>query len=166
MKNENGELKHKEFLAEPGIDSRRELAERLVKDVPENACVLVYNKGFENGVIQKLAIQYPDLSEKLLKISENLKDLMLPFSRRMYYAKEMEGSYSIKEVLPALFPNDEILSYKNLEIIHNGTDAMSLYEGLEKKSKEEQEKIKKALLEYCKLDTLAMVKILEKLKQL
>ena len=161
----NGELKHKEFLAEAGVDPRRKLAEQLVDDIPENVCVTAYNMGFEKSVITKLAEQYEDLREHLLKIKDNIQDLIIPFRNRMYYAKEMEGSYSIKKVLPALFPDDPDLNYKNLDIVHNGREASSIFSTLDNKSKEEQEEIRKSLLKYCKLDTLAMVKLWEKLKE-
>ena len=73
----------------------------------------------------------------------------------------MEGSYSIKYVLPSLFPDDPELDYHKLQLVHNGEEAMSAFAELEKKAKEEQEKIRKSLSEYCKLDTLAMIKIWE-----
>ena len=82
----------------------------------------------------------------------------------MYYCKEMQGSYSIKYVLPALFPDDPELDYHNLPLVHNGGEAMSVFATLDKKTKDEQEKIRQGLLAYCKLDTYAMVKIWEKLK--
>lgn len=166
IEKEDGELQHKEFLAKTGIDPRRSLAERLVTDIPSNACVLAYNMKFEKMVIKQLAEIYEDLREDLMLIYENMKDLMIPFDERMYYTKEMEGSYSIKYVLPALFPNAPELDYHNLNIVHNGGEAMSAFAELEKKSKEEQEIIRRSLLEYCKLDTLAMVKIWGKLKEI
>ena len=166
IEKEDGELQHKEFLAKTGIDPRRSLAERLVTDIPSNACVSAYNMKFEKMVIKQLAEIYEDLREDLMLIYENMKDLMIPFDERMYYTKEMEGSYSIKYVLPALFPNAPELDYHNLNIVHNGGEAMSAFAELEKKSKEEQERIRRSLLEYCKLDTFAMVKIWGKLKEI
>ena len=163
--NENGKLKHAEFLAEAGIDPRRMLAERLVSDIPDNVCVTAYNMSFEKTVIKHLAEQFGDLREHLLKIRENIKDLMIPFEKRWYYIKEMEGSYSIKYVLPALFPNNPQLDYHNLPVVHNGGEASSTFADLHNKSKEEQDIIRNGLLEYCKLDTLAMVKVWEKLKE-
>ena len=161
---ENEELHHKEFLAEAGVDPRRKLAEQLVKDIPTNVCVLAYNMRFEKMVIKELAEVFEDLRDTLIKIHDNIQDLMIPFYERMYYCKEMQGSYSIKYVLPALFPNDDELDYHRLPVVHNGSEAMSVFANLNEKSKEEQEIIRKGLLEYCKLDTLAMVKIWEKLK--
>ena len=161
----NGKLHHKEFLAESGIDPRRELAERLVEDIPKDVCVLAYNMSFEKTVIKKLANYYQDLHDDLMKIHDNIKDLMIPFYNRNYYVKEMKGSYSIKYVLPALFPDDPELDYHNLPVVHNGGEASDAFLSLASLSKEEQEKIRNGLLVYCKLDTFAMVKIWEKLKE-
>lgn len=159
-------LKHKEFLAEAGTDPRRTLAEQLIKDIPKDVTTLAYNMGFEKGVIKRLAKLYPDLSEHLMNIHDNIKDLMIPFQKGYYYTKDMHGSYSIKYVLPALFPDDPSLNYKNLDLIHNGGEAMSSFQDLINKTKEEQKYIRERLLRYCELDTYAMVKIYEKLKEI
>ena len=161
--NEEGELQHKEFLAEPDVDPRRQLAEQLVKDIPKNRCVLAYNMSFEKSVIKKLAEIYPDLQEHLMNIYINIKDLMIPFRDRSYYSKKMHGSFSIKKVLPSLFPNDESLNYQNLDLVHNGGEAMDKFASLSSMSKEEYEYTRERLLRYCELDTYAMVKILKKI---
>ena len=158
-----GELKHKEFLAEAGIDPRRSLAETLVKDIPIDVCTLAYNMGFEKMVISDLAELYPDLSKHLLNIHENMKDLRVPFQKRNYYNRLMKGRNTIKYVLPALFPNDPELDYHNLEGVHNGSEAMNAFANLDKLSKEEQLIVRNNLLKYCGLDTYAMVKIYYKL---
>ena len=163
LENENGALKHTEFLAKINTDPRRDLAESLIKDIPKNTCVIAYNSCFEKMIIKRLASLYPDLSEHLMNIYNNIKDLMVPFKNRSYYIKEMQGSYSIKYVLPALFPNDRNLDYHALDNIHNGSEAMNSFKNLKNMTKEEQEEIRKDLLKYCELDTLAMVKIYEKL---
>lgn len=166
LKSSTSTLEHKEFLAEPGIDPRRSLAEKLVSDIPVNTCVLAYNMMFEKMVIKNLANIYPDLKEHLMNIYENIKDLMIPFKNRDYYTKNMHGSYSIKYVLPALFPNDPSLDYHNLEMIHNGSEAMNTFAELGKMDKTKQEEVRKCLLKYCELDTYAMVKIWEYLKNI
>ena len=162
---EGGELQHKEFLAEPDEDPRRKLAEQLVNDIPMNVCTTAYNMGFEKRVIRELAEVFSDLSEHLLNIRENIKDLMIPFHKRYYYTKAMEGQYTIKKVLPALYPNEPALNYHNLEEIHNGSEASATFINLGKKSKEEQERTRANMLKYCGLDTYAMVKVWEKLKE-
>ena len=165
LEKENSILNHKEFLAKEDIDPRRSLAESLVNDIPKDVCILAYNMTFEKSVIKNLAYLYPDLKEHLLNIYNNIKDLMIPFYKRDYYTKDMLGSYSIKYVLPALFPEDENLNYHNLELIHNGSEAMNAYANLGNLSKEEREIVRHNLLKYCELDTYAMVKIWEKLKE-
>lgn len=73
IESENGELKHKEFLGVSGEDPRRTLAEQLVADIPENACVLAYNRGFERGRIKELSKFFPDLADRLMKIHTNIQ---------------------------------------------------------------------------------------------
>ena len=163
IESENGELKHKEFLGESGTDPRRPIAERLVADIPTNATVIVYNISFESERLKELADLFPDLSEHLLKVRENLVDLLKPFNKGYFYNRAMGGSISLKSVLPALFPNDPSLDYHNLEGVHNGGEAMDIFPKLKDMDKNEQEKARKELLEYCKLDTLATVKIWQKL---
>ena len=161
----NDELKHKEFLSEPDIDPRRKLAESLVKDIPKDVCVLAYNMAFEKMVIKELAILYEDLSDHLMNIYKNIKDLMIPFKDRYYYSKNMHGIYSIKYVLPALYPNDPSLDYKNLDLVHNGSEAMNMFANMCNLDKDKQKELKNSLLKYCELDTFAMVKIFYKLKE-
>ena len=84
---------------------------------------------------------------------------------RYYYTKEMQGSYSIKYVLPALFPNEPSLNYAHLEGVHNGGEASSTFLAMQKMKDSEREIWRKRLLAYCKLDTYAMVKVLDKLKE-
>ncbi|AJC84251.1 DUF2779 domain-containing protein [Campylobacter peloridis] len=158
-------LEHKEFLSECGIDPRYELAKNLINDIPKDVCVLAYNASFEKGVIRNLALAFPEFSEHLLNIEKNIKDLMIPFQNKDYYHYKMQGSYSIKKVLPALIPDME-QAYKNLDLIHNGSEAMQSFEAMQNMSENEKKAYRQALLEYCKLDTLAMVKILKHLEEL
>lgn len=71
----------------------------------------------------------------------------------------MGGSFSIKSVLPALFPDDPELDYHNLEGVHNGGEAMSIYPKIKDMTPEEQQIARHNLLKYCELDTYAMVKV-------
>lgn len=166
IRNENSELEHMEFLGIEGTDPRRMLAERLVKDIDSNGSVIVYNMRFEKTVLKNLASLYPDLASDLMRIHDNIIDLMKPFKDRDYYTKGMKGSYSIKYVLPSLFPDDPSLNYHNLNLIHNGSEAMNAFNTLVDYSDEQRAIIRKNLLEYCKLDTYAMVKIWQKLNEI
>lgn len=163
---ENGELLHKEYLAPSKGNPMRPLAEQMCKDIPADACVIVFNRAFEQTRIREMAQAFPDLEAKLMVIRENVRDLLVPFSKGYYYLPSMGGSFSIKSVLPALFPNDPELDYHALdEICQNGGMAMNLFPQLQDMNPAEEERARRALLEYCHLDTLAMVKVLEKLYQ-
>ncbi len=163
IEEKGGELKHKEFLAESGTDPRRALAEQLCADIPMNVCVTAYNKAFECTRIRELAETYPDLSEHLLNIRDNIVDLLVPFQSGWYYNRAMKGSFSIKSVLPAIFPDDPSLNYHNLEGVHNGGEAMTIFPKIKDMNPEEQQKARHNLLKYCELDTYAMVKVWEEL---
>ena len=157
---------HREFLApNDGSDPRRHLAEQLCKDIPMNVCTLAYNKGFECGRIKELASLYPDLAVHLLNIRDHIQDLLTPFQSGYYYVPAMHGSFSIKSVLPALFPDEPSLNYHNLdERCQNGGNAMTLFPAIKFMEPEEAAASREALLRYCELDTWAMVKVWEKLK--
>ena len=165
IEEEDGPLMHKEFLAMPGRDPRRELAERLCRDIPLGACTLAYNMTFEKSRIKELAELYPDLADHLMDIYGNIVDLMVPFRMKHYYTKAMRGSYSIKSVLPALFPDDPALDYHNLEGVHNGTEASAAFAAMGKMDPDELAACRENLLKYCGLDTFAMVRVLEKLRE-
>lgn len=166
INNEGGELLHKEYLSESGIDPRRGVAEALCRDIQKDACIIVYNETFERTVLKNLAEYFPDLSDHLSNIRDHIVDLYEPFSKGGCYNKAMGKSFSIKSVLPALYPDDPACDYHNLDGVQNGGDAMTIFPKLKDMSAEEQEKNRKALLKYCELDTLATVKVLEKLQEL
>lgn len=165
IEHEDGRLEHREFLAKEGTDPRRALAESLCRDFPTDVCVLAYNMSFEKRVLATLANVFPDLADHLLAIRENIRDLMIPFQKQYYYTRAMQGSYSIKYVLPALYPDDPELDYHSLEEIHHGGEASSAFADLVNRTPEEIEKTRQNLLKYCGLDTYAMVKVLTKLKE-
>jgi hypothetical protein len=105
------------------------------------------------------------LSDHLLAIRENIHDLMVPFQQQQYYSKAMQGRWSIKYVLPALYPGDPGLDYHALEGVHNGGEASETFADLPNHTPEEIKVMRQNLLKYCCLDTLAMVKVLEKLRE-
>ena len=163
---EDGTLEHKEFLAKEGTDPRRALAESLCNDIPMNVCGLAYNMSFERMVMKGLAETFTDLSEHLMNIRENMHDLMIPFQKQYWYTEAMQGSYSIKYVLPALYPGDPSLDYHNLDQVHNGGEASDAFARMAFLSPEEIAELRDNLLKYCGLDTFAMVKVLGKLKEI
>lgn len=163
---EGATLEHKEFLAEPNGDPRRALAEQLTRDIPRGACVVAYNMTFERSVLAELAEQFPDLAPQLLEYSENARDIMSPFHERAYYDRAMRGSYSLKYVTPALFPDEKEADYRNLEGVHNGSEAMDVFPRMKYMTAEELQNARRQLLIYCGYDTLNTVKIWQELVRL
>ena len=149
-----------------GSDPRRALAEDLCNHIPKGVCTLAYNMSFEKGRIKELAKAFPDLSDHLIDIHDHIIDLIEPFRAGQYYLPAMGGSFSIKSLLPALFPNDPDLDYHNLPgTVHNGSEAMALFPEIAGKTPTEQAADRESLLQYCNLDTWAMVKVWKKLQE-
>jgi hypothetical protein len=117
LQGEHSDLGHTEFLAPPNTDPRGPLVEKLVGDIPEQACVLAYNASFEKTILNQLADWFPEHRQALEIIIANLLDLATPFRNRDVYRWEMKGSYSQKMVLPALIPS---MTYQGMEIGDGG----------------------------------------------
>jgi hypothetical protein len=157
---QEGDLQHDEFLAMPRTDPRKGLVEKLVSEITDDACVLAYSSGFEIARLRDLAGWFPEYAAKIEKIIANTRDLAAPFRSYHVYRWEQQGSYSLKNVLPAMVPD---FNYDHLDV-QNGGMAMDAYAAMNQTDDpDEISKIRQSLLEYCKLDTLAMVKILERL---
>ena len=165
IEEEGGELKHKEFLAEPEDDPRRALCEGLCRDIPKDVDVVVFNKTFECTRLKEMAEAFPDLADHLLNICNNIVDLLVPFRSGWYYKREIGNTYSIKSVLPALCPDDPALDYHALDQVHHGGEAMTIFPAMVNMTPEERARTRHNLLKYCELDTLAMVKVWEELKR-
>jgi hypothetical protein len=156
----NSEIIHREYLANPKEDPRIGFIEQLIRDCGDIGDVIVYNIGFERGKLNDLIKVFPQYKDELEEIVNRLKDLMIPFQQKWYYTPEMKGSYSIKYVLPALVPE---LSYDGLPIKEGGAASNTFLSMVNGTFDGDFEETRIQLLEYCKLDTYAMVKILDKL---
>ena len=152
---------HFEFLTKDRNDPRREFIASLCDVLGECGSIVVYNAAFESQRLSELAARLPEFAERIKGIQARLWDL-LPLIRNNVYHPAFAGSYSLKSVLPALVPE---MSYGGMEVA-NGQDAGLAWESLLRDAGDqaERERLRKALLDYCRQDTLALVKILEKLK--
>jgi len=163
----DGSLEHKEFLGDENSDPREALAKQMLQDITQEGSIVAFNQSFEQTQIKNLADVCRNIQDELLALNERFVDLARPFQNKHYYHPKFNGKYSIKVVLPTLFPDDPELDYKKLGSIQNGGDAMNTFANLHLlKDKTKLEEIKKDLLAYCHLDTLAMVRIWERLHSL
>ncbi len=156
-----GAIKHEAFLDTTGQDPRRAFAEALLAACGESGPIIVYYQAFERSILTGLIRLFPDLASSLQAIHDRIFDL-LPVLKQHYYHPQMKGSWSIKKVLPCLVPE---LSYASLGSVQEGTQAQAVYLDIITGDLAEQEiKSRRTdLLDYCRLDTLAMVKIVEKI---
>lgn len=157
---EQGVLGHREFLHEGTDDPRRAFAESLLEVLGQQGSIVVYSP-YESRIIRETAQALPNLSEDLDQLQERLFDL-LPAVRTHVYHPEFHGSFSIKAVLPALVPT---LSYDGLEIADGTSASVAFAEMLGTDTTESRRtELRSACLEYCKLDTLAMVELFKTLR--
>lgn len=158
----DGKIEHFEYLADDLKNATKELLVSLKSQIKPIGNVVVWYESFEKSRNNELAELHPEFNDFLKYLNSRVFDLMKIF-KKDYLHPEFKGSASIKKVLPILVPE---LSYKELEV-QNGTMAIeawgkTIFDNVSPKEKAE---IRKNLLKYCQLDTLAMVKIFEKLKK-
>ena len=156
------DLAHQDYLADHARDCREELAAELIRDTAECRTIVVYSS-FEKTMIRGLAKLLPTYASTLAGLEAKLFDLE-PVVRKGLVHPDFGGRSSIKVVLPVLAPD---LSYANLDIA-DGAAAVAAFAKLTlgQMTDEEIHDVRGALLEYCKLDTLAMVRVLHTLRNL
>jgi Domain of unknown function(DUF2779) len=130
--------------------------------IGDRGSIVVFSS-FESQRLSDLAAWLPEYAERIDAIQSRLFDL-LPVVWEHTYHPAYAGSYSIKSVLPALVPE---MTYDGMEVA-NGQAAGLAWESLVRGSLDqtEHEKIRKALLDYCGQDTLAIICLVEKLRRL
>ena len=154
------DIQHEEYLAlEPG-EPARGLVKHLRECIGDSGTVIVWNKAFEGGRNKEMGELYPEYKDFLLSVNERIFDLMEIVSKGYYLHPDFLGSWSIKNVLPVMAPE---LSYKRLSI-NKGDQAMIEWYEMVNGDESKKDGIAKALLQYCGLDTLAMVKVWERLR--
>jgi hypothetical protein len=157
-------FRHYEWLADGSEDPRPAFARELETACAGAATILAYNAPFEKARIADVWKALPGLEPQLSGIHARIQDL-LPIVRKYVYHPDFNGSFSIKSVLPALLPD---MGYGDLEIKDGGTAAAALETLLfdDAISTVDKKTLRNQLLAYCRRDTLAMVKLHERLRKL
>lgn len=160
----DGQLRHVEYLHRENSNPVEQLSIMLQSHIGSTGTVITWNKGFEMSCNTRMGVLAPEFSPFYEAVNARIVDLMEPFKNDWYVDKDFLGSASIKKVLPVLVPE---LSYKILGI-QEGSAAQRLWMEavLDGKRDDEKEQILTDLVEYCKLDTLAMVEIFKVLQKL
>ena len=153
-----GRIEHAEFLDLSTEPPMRRLTEQLLKALGSTGPIVVYTP-YERRVVTDLAARFPDLAAPLAALNERIVDLHPP-TRRHYYHPAMQGSWSIKAVLPTVAPD---LSYAALGEVQDGFAAQTAYfEAVDPRTTDARRAaLRRALLDYCRQDTLALVRLVE-----
>lgn len=162
VEQEDGTLTHKEFLYDDGTPPMRAFAESVIEVVEDLGPVFVYSH-YEKRIVNALAERFPELKKSLLTIVGRFVDL-LPITKENYYHPAMQGSWSIKAVLPTIAPE---MDYGDLGEIQDGGAASAAYLELtaEETAVERRQALRHGLLKYCERDTLAMIEVVCFLQQ-
>jgi len=161
----DGAVTHHGWIAQGSQDPRPALVEDLLESTKAAGTVLCWHAPFEIARIRELAEALPEHAEALADLEGRIVDL-LPIVRGHVYHPDFHGSFSLKQVLPALLPE---LGYADLEISEGSLASIHLERLLlepERFSGRERRFLREHLLRYCERDTLALVEILGRLRRL
>ncbi|TGK35925.1 DUF2779 domain-containing protein [Leptospira gomenensis] len=150
------------YIDDGTTDPRKGILEKLQQWISPGGTVLCYNDKFEKRCLEESAAVFPEFKPWLKSIENDFVDLAKPFWEYEYYHPDQKGSTSLKTILPVITGK----SYRDLNIKSGQTaNAEFLRLKTETVSEEEKRKIENSLIEYCKLDTYAMVLILRKIRE-
>ena len=153
------EITHKEYLHTELTDPRLPLLKSLINTLKTRGTIVAYNAGFEKGIISKFSQQFPQFSKELEAINQRFWDQLNIF-RRYYTDYQFKGTNGLKSVLPVLVPG---MGYSSLDV-QEGNQAQLVWDQMINEADDKKKDVLiQNLLEYCRLDTLAMVEIHKKL---
>jgi hypothetical protein len=151
-------LKHFEFLSENDSDPRFPFLESLCKAVSGAGDIVVYHQGFESSRLDDLARWLPAYKSDIAAIQGKMWDLLVAVRQNVYHPA-FAGSFSLKSVLPAFVPE---MTYETLEVAEGRAAGLAWARLIDPATpSDEKSRLRKALLEYCAQDTLALAKLLE-----
>jgi predicted RecB family nuclease len=160
----DGTYTHAAFLAEGPEDTRPKLAAAMVRATAQADRVVTYT-AFEKTRIRELQRAVPDLAGELAALEAKLLDLH-PVMKNCVYHPDFRGSFSLKYILTPLVPE---LTYDDLVIVDGRVASVEIARLLfvaDKIPRYERDRVRRDLLNYCERDTWAMVKLVERLREL
>jgi hypothetical protein len=156
IQDSDGAVTHQEFLYEGIDDPRPDFISSLISAAGSIGPIVTYS-GYEGATIKGLATNFSKYEGGLLAVRDRIFDLYKAI-RDYYYHPEFHGSFSLKSVLPALVPD---LGYADLDISEGSVASIVFVQTMDPgKTLAEKDRLRTALLAYCRRDTEAMVKLL------
>ncbi len=153
---------HRAYLAEGPEDPRRELVERMLEATRDAERIVMYTP-FEKSRINELAQQVPAYADELHTLAGKLVDLH-PIIRDHVYHPDFRGSFSLKAILQPLVPD---LSYSDLAVVDGQVASVEIARLLfVAQVVEDRDRVRRDLLAYCERDTWALVRLVERLREL
>ena len=159
VKKKGASPEHYSYLADGRHDPRPEFMAKLREVIGTKGSVIAYNAAFEIGKLKECALLLPKFKKWVESIEDRIVDLLKPFRAFAYYHPNQNGSCSIKKVLPVLTGK----SYDNMEIGDGGTASAEYCKITFTEDNQDKTKVRNLLEEYCGLDTMGMVDIVNKL---
>jgi hypothetical protein len=160
----DGSYTHAEHLAEGPGDARPPLVEAMVRATAAADRVVTYTS-FEKTRIRDLQAAVPHLAAELEALEHKLLDLH-PVVKNCVYHPDFRGSFSLKYILTPLVPE---LTYNDLVIVDGRVASVEIARLLfvaDRIPAAERDRVRHDLLDYCRRDTWAMVRLLERLNDL
>jgi len=159
VKQKGASPEHYSYLADGPNDPRPSFMKKLKEVLGTKGSVIAYNAGFEIGKLKECAEVLPKYKEWVLSVEERIVDLLKPFQAFAYYHPMQDGRCSIKNVLPVLTGK----SYDDMEIGDGGTASAEYFRVTFTEDNKDKALVRKLLEEYCGLDSMGMVDIIEQL---
>jgi len=156
-------LEHSDYLAAGDVDPRREFVESLLRELGTDEGLIFVYSTYEQSTLRTMASKFADLAPAIQKLIDRFVDL-LAVVKQNYYHPEFKGSFSIKNVLPVMVPG---YNYSDLAIGEGETASATYVDIVEGRLVEDEiDDALVNLLEYCKRDTEAMVRIWQRLEEI
>jgi hypothetical protein len=163
VKDEQSQPVHHSYLTSGEDDPRPAFLPELQKIIGDSGSILVYHKGFEEGILQDLAIAYPEYRDWINQVCARLVDLLVPFKSFNYHHPAQKGSNSLKAVLPAITGR----GYEDLSINDGQIASINfLAATYGDMPEEEKAQVMDNLEAYCGRDTEGMIWIMDKLREI
>ena len=150
-------LKHDLYISPPNTDPRQPIIDAFKAKLPKDGTVFVFNKHSELLIFKKLN-QFNNENDLFFNnVIRRLLDIQLPFKHQWIYLRSFNGKCSIKNILPALSPND---SYNQLSLSSGSLINYYYHDYIRSRNLKENTH---ELESYGYLDTFAMYIIYKKI---